>query len=796
MIISLNWLREWIEVDLDLPQLSELLTNAGLEVGSISRVPDFSNKIRVAEIVSSLHLPGNSNLKICEVDVGQRRNVDIVCGASNVEVGSRVVAAMPGSSLPGGKLIRVADFGGQKSRGMLCSADDLDLDYSTDNSAGVLILDSNAPTGSTLNDYLQVDDHIIDIDLTPNRGDCLSIQGIARELHALTGKKLIGPSFKSVRATSKQIVQLEIRAPKDAPRYVGRVIDGIGSQSKTPDWMRERLRRCGLRSVGAIVDITNYVMLELGQPLHAFDLDEIKQKIVVRHSRKGETLNLLDGKAIQLTPETLIIADANKSLGMAGIMGGMRSGIDGQTTSIMLEAAYFRPSAIARKAREYGIQSEASYRFERKIDPVHQRTAIERATQLISAFVGGNPGPVFQELSESHMSSPMPITLRRARLIKMLGHTIPDKRVKFILESLGMRVRSLKAGWKVLPPSWRTDVEEEHDLVEEVVRVFGYDNVPTREPKSVIAYTPDRESSLTTDRLTDFLIDNDYQEIMTYSFVDPVIQKLVDPASRVITLENPIASNMSVMRTSLWPGLLQALAVNYRRQWRRVRLFEAGNVFHGNINNRTEIKRIAGVVTGDASRRGWDSHVRGVDFYDVKGDVEGIFRLAAKVLKTEFKPAVHPALHPGQSARITRGNQVVGWLGRLHPEVMKAFDLEQTVFIFELDTQCIAARDLPAYSPMPKFPSVNRDLSITVDIATPADEVREVIIGSGGTMLNSIELFDVYQGAGLEKNKKSLSYGLTLKGTSRNLTEQDIEKVMEEILDSLKKKLGSKLRDK
>ena len=359
-----------------------------------------------------------------------------------------------------------------------------------------------------------------------------------------------------------------------------------------------------------------------------------------------------------------------------------------------------------------------------------------------------------------------------------------------------MRVRSLKSGWKVLPPSWRTDVEEEHDLVEEVVRVFGYDNVPTREPKSVIAYTPDRESSLTTDRLTDFLIDNDYQEIMTYSFVDPVIQKLVDPASRVITLENPIASNMSVMRTSLWPGLLQALAVNYRRQWRRVRLFEAGNVFHGNINNRAEIKRIAGVVTGDASRRGWDSHVRGIDFYDVKGDVEGIFKLAAKVLKTEFKPALHPALHPGQSARITRGNQAVGWLGRLHPEVMKAFDLEQTVFIFELDTQCIAVRDLPAYSPMPKFPSVNRDLSITVDMATPADEVREVIIGSGGTMLNSIELFDVYQGAGLEKNKKSLSYGLTLKGTSRNLTEQDIEKVMENILDSLKNKMGSKLRDK
>lgn len=796
MIISLNWLKEWIKVDVDLPYLSDLLTTAGLEVSSISRVQEFSNKIRVAEVVSTTDLPGNSSLKICRVDVGQRRHVGIVCGAANVEVGHRVVAAMPGSSLPGGKTIRVADFGGRKSRGMLCSADDLRLDYSTDNSAGLLVLDSNAPVGNSLNDYLQVDDHIIDIDLTPNRGDCLSIQGIARELHALTGEKLAGPSLKPVRATSKHIVQLEIQAPRDAPRYVGRVIDGVVSQSKTPDWMRERLRRCGLRSIGAIVDITNYVMLELGQPLHAFDLKEIKEKIVVRHSEKGENLDLLDGKSIQLTPETLVIADADKAIGMAGIMGGMNSSIDGQTTSIMLEAAYFRPGAIARKARTYGIQSEASFRFERKVDPGLQRTAIERATQMITASVGGQPGPVFQKVSESHITTKNPITLRRSRLIRVLGHTIPDKQVKSTLESLGMRVRNLKSGWKVLPPSWRTDVEEEHDLVEEVVRIYGYDNVPTRDPKSVIAYTPDRESILTTDRLTDFLIDNDYQEIMTYSFGDPLIQELIDPDSRAITLENPIASNMSVMRTSLWPGLLQALSVNYRRQWRRIRLFEVGNVFHGSVNNRTEIKRIAGLVTGAASRRSWDSHVREVDFYDIKGDVEGMLKLSAKAAKTEFKLALHPALHPGQSTRITHGKQVVGWLGRLHPDIVKTFDLEQAAFIFELDAQCISARDLPAYSPMSKFPSVNRDLSVTVDIATPADKVREVIVEAGGSILNSIELFDLYQGAGIEKSKKSLSYGLTLKGTSRNLTEQDVEKVMEEILDSLKKKLGCELRDK
>ena len=359
-----------------------------------------------------------------------------------------------------------------------------------------------------------------------------------------------------------------------------------------------------------------------------------------------------------------------------------------------------------------------------------------------------------------------------------------------------MRVRILKSGWKVQPPSWRADVEAEHDLVEEVVRVYGYDNVPTREPKSVVAYTPDRESSLTTDRLTDFLIDNDYQEVMTYSFVDPLIQKLVDPDSQGISLENPIASNMSVMRTSLWPGLLQALAVNYRRQWRRIRLFETGNVFHGSINNRSEIQRIAGAVTGYASRRGWDSHVRELDFYDAKGDVEGLFKLATKSLKPEFKSAFHPALHPGQSATISHSNQIVGWLCRLHPEVMKEFGLDQIVFIFELDTQCIGTRYLPNYSPIAKYPSVNRDLSIIVDVDTPADKVRQVIVESGGTTLNSIDLFDVYQVAELEKGKKSLSFGLTLKGTSRNLTEQDIEKVMEEILDSLKKKLGSKLRDK
>ncbi len=791
MIISLNWLREWIDFDLDAQELASNLTTIGLEVGSVSRVSPISPKIKVGSIRSVRPHPESDRLKICEVDIGRSRALSVVCSAKNLRPEMCVAVATPGSRLPGGEIIRITEIAGFQSSGMLCSADELEL---SDGSEGILELDPDTEKGIELNHHLALDDYLIDIELTPNRGDCLSVRGVAREVAAMTRTRLQGPELNRVHPTIKVKVPLMIQTPQDAPRYVGRVIEGICPQGRAPDWIRERLRRSGLRSIDTMVDITNYVMLELGQPLHAFDREKITGKVVVRHSRRNESLELLDGKKIPLLSGTLLIADSKRPIGLAGIMGGLGSGIGPETTSVMLEAAYFRPGIIAAKARAYELQTEASFRFERTVDPELQRTAIERATRLLLDVSGGRPGPVFEELDKKALPKIISIPLRRERLRRMLGQDVPAGSVTTILRSLGMTVRSKAGGWTVRPPSYRVDVQAEHDLVEEVARINGYDAVPIRSPVNVVNWASRREAKIDPDRIVDYLVDCDYQEVMTYSFIDLGTQQLLDPGEKAIALVNPIASNMSVMRTSLLPGLLQCLTTNYRRQWRRIRLFEVGNVFHGSARKQRQISRVSGVITGDLARQQWDVPGRSVDFFDLKGHVEGLFKLTGQTLDGVLEAGQHPALHPAQSAKIFKKRKTIGWIGRLHPAVQKNFSIEQPVYVFELDLNALSIWNLPAFDAISRYPVVNRDLSLVVDKGVPASAVRQAIGISAGQMLTGVSLFDIYEGDGVEKGKKSLSYGLTLQASSRNLNDQDVERIIQRILDHLKHKLGCELR--
>jgi phenylalanyl-tRNA synthetase beta chain len=791
MIVTLNWLRDWINFDLNAEELANRLTTVGLEVGSVSRIDPVSKKIVVGLIRSVGVHPKSSRFMVCEVDVGRPRTARIVSSDENIRTDMCVAVALPGSRLPGGELVRVEDIEGVRSSGLFCTADKLEIN---DGSEGILELDPDARTGSELNHHLGLDDSLIDIELTPNRGDCLSVRGVAREIAAITGTKMHGPGLDRVRSRVKASVPLTIDAPEDAPRYVGRVIEGIRPGSRTPDWMRERLRRCGIRGIDPIVDITNYVMLELGQPLHAFDREKISGGIVVRHSRRNETLELLDGKDIALIPGTLLIADTKKPIGMAGIMGGLSSGVGKQTRSVMLEAAFFRPGVIAAKAREYGLQTDASFRFERTVDPNLQKTAIERATRLLLDINGGKPGPVFEALDRQAIPKVVSISLRRERLSRVLGQDIPVDSVSQILRSLDMSVKSRASGWTVTPPSYRVDIRAEHDLVEEVARINGYDAVPIRRPANVVNWASRGEVAIDPDRITDYLVDCDYQEVMTYSFVDAEIQQLIDPGEKPIPLMNPIASHMSVMRTSLLPGLLQTLASNYRRQWRRIRMFETGNVFHGDQKKQSQVCRLAGAMTGDVATQQWDTSGRNVDFYDIKGHVEGLFRICGHTLEDWLEACPHAALHPAQSARVFRGKKTIGWIGRLHPEVQKHFSIEQPVYTFELDLDAVSTWVLPSFTDISRFPAVNRDLSLVVDQAVPANVVRREICSSAGPIATDVSLFDVYEGEGVEKGKKSLSYGLTLQASSRNLNDQVVEEIIGRILNHLKNKLGCELR--
>ncbi len=792
MKIAESWLREWVDPDLTTDALAERLTMAGHEVDGIEVEGESLDDVVIGEVLEVAKHPDADRLSVCQVSDGNGDAVEVVCGAPNVTAGMKTPFAKPGVTLPNGLKLRKAKIRGVESNGMLCSAIELGLG---DESDGIMELPADAPTGAALNEYVALPDAVIDLDLTPNRGDCFSVLGIARDVSALTGAELQDPEFDAYPAGIQDTHPVELGAPEGCPRFAGRVIRGIDLTARSPIWMTEKLRRAGLRPIHPAVDVTNFVMLELGQPLHAYDLALVKGAIRPRMAEQGEKLVLLDGKEIIANSDTLIISDESGAIGIGGIMGGLSTAVTENTTDIFLEAAFFSQDVIAGRARSYGMHTDASLRFERGVDPEGQARAIERATQLLIEIAGGEAGPTIVETAAEHLPERNEIHVRRDRVSRLLGVEIPDARIADILERLGLQVKAVDDGWKVIAPSHRFDIELEVDLVEEVARVFGYDEIPEA---TAIAETPLEsvtESRVDTELACATLVARDYQEVITYSFIDPALDERISGTRSELVLSNPISSEMSVMRSSLWPGMLIAAATNASRQQDRVRLFEIGKSFHGTLENHNEVVRIAGLCMGPTLPEQWGAKAQSVDFFDIKSDVIGLLQITGDLADLRFEPAQHPALQPGQTAVITRGDEQVGVIGKLHPKHSKPFELKRDVFLFELDASVALASRAPKAESVSKFPSIRRDIAVVVDDKISADELIGAVASSSPGLISSVRIFDIYKGPGIEAGLKSVALGLILQETSRTLTDEDADHAMAAAIQELQDKFAAELRD-
>ncbi|MBI3570475.1 MAG: phenylalanine--tRNA ligase subunit beta [Gammaproteobacteria bacterium] len=791
MKISEKWLREWVNPRLGTRQLAEHLTMAGLEVGAIEPVAPVLDHVVVGHILSITPHPSAERLTVCEVNVGEHMSRTIVCGAANATVGLKAPVALPGAKLPNDKNIVATEIRGVKSSGMLCSAMDLGLE---EFSEGLLMLESSAKPGTSLERLLSLNDKTLEIDLTPNRGDCLSIAGIAREVAALTNTELKGPRLRRVAAKTRRQIKVVLEAPRDCPCYIGRVIENIDSHAITPLWMKERLRRSGMRSVHPVVDITNYVQLELGQPMHAFDLDKLAGNVHVRYARKGESLMLLDGNRATLEKGNLLIADDRRPLAIAGIMGGLESAVSDTTQSVFLESAHFRPDAIAGRARALGLQTESAQRFERGVDPTLPRLAMERATELLLAIAGGKPGPITEQKSQRHLPKTEAIALRSNRIRRLLGISVPAAQIAKILTRLGMKPKRAADGWRVVPPSYRFDIRREADLIEDLARVYGYEKIIPTRPRMEMRARALPETRLATSRLRTALVDRDYQEVITYSFVDPDLQKLLDPAARPLALANPIAANMSVMRASLWPGLVQTLLYNQNRQAERQRLFEVGRRFLSTGADISQEYMLSGAMTGAVGVPQWGMERREVDFFDAKADVEALLALTGKAGEYRFQSASRPALHPGMTAEILSKGNRVGWVGGLHPGIREKLDLNSPVFLFELTCAVFEEAKTQIYREISRFPAIRRDIAVTVEASLPAAEILECVKNVAGNLLINLELFDEYHGKGIDSGRKSFAMGLTLQESSRTLKDSEVDAVMAKVVIALETVFKAKLR--
>jgi len=718
--------------------------------------------------------------------------VDVVCGAPNVTSGMKSPLARPGTRLPNGLKLRKTKIRGVASNGMLCSAVELGLG---DESDGIIELPADAPVGSPLVAYLSLPDAVFDLDLTPNRGDCFCILGIARDVSALTGAPLKNPAVESVPATIEDTQAVELVEPAGCPRFAGRVIRGIDPGAKSPAWMAERLRRAGLRAISPVVDVTNYVMLELGQPLHAYDRRLLRGPIRPRLAKPGEKVVLLDEKEAELNDDTLIITDDSGPIGIAGIMGGLSTAVSDSTTEVFFEAAFWPQDFMAGRARAYGMHTDASMRFERGVDPEGQGRAVERATQLLLEIAGGNAGPLIVETANKYLPSRKTIRLRKDRLTHLLGLEIDNHKVAQILEGLGLGVSPADDGWTIVQPSYRFDLEIEADLIEEVARIHGYDAIPETTAFAQSPLETVTETRVELERAAETLIARDYQEVVTYSFIDAEANKAFSGCDSELILSNPISSEMSVMRTSLWPGMVAAAAANTSRQQDRVRIFEASKSFHGTLNGPVEIERIAGLVTGPRVPEQWGSDMGDADFFDIKSDLEALLLLAARPEELKFVPATHVALQSGQAAEIRRNGEAIGVFGKLHPSLAKRYDLKRSVFVFELDAQKTLSSKAPMASSISKFPAIRRDIAVIVDDGVSADELLDVVGSSAPELIQGVRIFDIYKGAGIEAGRKSVAIGLILQETSRTLTDDDADAVMTAAISKLKDKFAAELRD-
>ncbi|MFK7160879.1 phenylalanine--tRNA ligase subunit beta [Marinospirillum sp. MEB164] len=794
MKFSELWLREWVNPAVTTAELESQLSLAGLEVDSLEPAAGVFSGVIVGEIISAEPHPNADKLQVCQVSDGQNTH-QVVCGAPNARAGLKTAFAQIGAVLPGDFKIKKAKLRQVESHGMLSSEQELGLSESHD---GIMELAADAPVGADLRAYLQLDDYLFDVDLTPNRSDCLSIAGLAREVGVLNRISVTPPVRNTTEVSLEETPSIEVLAPEACPRYLGRIIRGVNPQASTPLWMQERLRRSGIRSIDPLVDVTNYVMLELGQPLHAFDLAQIDQGIRVRFAEPQEKLTLLDGQEIDLDPSSLVIADHSKALALAGIMGGEGSGCSDSTQAILLEVAYFDPLALAGQARRYGLHTDSSHRFERGVDFALQERAMERATQLILEISGGQAGPVVDHTSQAHLPERAEILLRRPRLDQLLACQLPTAEVTDILQRLGLQVQEISEGWRALAPSFRFDLSIEVDLIEEIARVYGYDRLPTTAPTAPLLIQSTPESQVSLRRLRQALVARDYQEAITYSFIDTASAQICDPAHPPLALSNPISSDLAVMRTSLIPGLAKTLAHNQKRQQARVRLFETGLRFVPRGEQLEQEPMLAGLIAGPRHAETWCDSQDKVDFFDLKGDLEALLQLGGQAKEWRFEAAQHPALHPGQSAKISRltpqGWQEAGWIGALHPQVAAHFDLKGSAFVFEIQLTSLMQGQVARFAGLSRFPEMRRDLALVVDQHQQVGELVHAIEQEAETSLKRVHLFDVYQGQNLAEGKKSLALGLTWQHPERTLTDEEINAQLEQLLAMLQQRFAATLR--
>ncbi len=794
MKFSESWLREWVNPAVNSEELAHQITMAGLEVDGIEAVAGKFTGVKVGQVVECAQHPDADKLRVTKVDVGAEELLDIVCGASNCRQGIKVAVATVGAVLPGDFKIKKAKLRGQPSHGMLCSFTELGIDVESD---GIMELAADAVLGTDFREFLGLDDVTIDVDLTANRADCLSIAGLAREVGVLNRTEVTEPQFDVVAPTAADTISIDVKAPTACPRYLGRIVRNVNVQAETPLWMQEKLRRCGTRSIDPIVDITNYVLLEMGQPMHAFDLAKIDGGIVVRMAEQDEKLTLLDGNEAKLNSNTLVIADNTQALAIAGIFGGQFSGVSTETKDILLECAFFAPDAIRGRARSYGLHTDSSHRFERGVDATLQMKAMERATALIVEICGGEVAPIVEAESEADLPQAATIELRRIKLDRLLGHAIASEEVVEILTRLGCDVETTDAGWKATAPAWRFDMAIEEDLVEEVSRIFGYNNIPNQSPVAALSMNLHKEANLPLKRVRDLLVGRGFQEAITYSFVEPEQQKLIVPEIEPLILPFPISADMSAMRLSLWTGLLNTVVFNQKRQQPRVRLFEAGLRFvpeQSAENGMRQEMMLAGVIAGNRSDEHWDIETNTVDFFDLKGDLEAVLELTAKDAYS-FKAAKHPALHPGQSAAIVVDGKEIGFIGTVHPELERKFGLNGRTIVFEIEWAAINTRMLPEAVAISKFPANRRDIAVVVSEDIAAGDVVAACHENGGELLKAVNLFDVYTGKGVDDGQKSLAIALTLQSTERTLEEADIAAAVESIVNALAEKFDASLRD-
>ena len=790
MKFSESWLRTLVDTRLSSEELSHLLTMAGLEVEGLEPVAPQFNDVVVAQVLEVVRHPDADRLNVCKVDTGRGEPTIIVCGAPNVAVGLRVPCALPGARLPGDFTIKIAKVRGIESSGMLCSAKELGI---AEDASGLLILPADAPVGQSIRQYLDLDDNQFELKLTPNRADCLSLTGVAREVAAIAGAQAKLVEVPDVVATiaDQRVVLLD--APAACPLYFGRVLKGVNAKAPTPEWMKRRLERSGIRSISALVDVTNYVMLELGQPLHAFDNTKLQGAVHARMAKPEEKLLLLNEQTINIDADILVIADDAKPLAMAGIMGGEESGITLETSELFLESAFFAPKAIAGRARRYGFGSDASHRFERGVDFGGARRAIERATQLIIDICGGAAGPVTEARAE--MPARKPVRLRSARASSVIGMAFSPEQIAKLFSGLGLPFVCDGDDFLVTPPTWRFDIEIEEDLIEEIARLHGYDNIPAPAPRGPLKMLVQPEAQRPQARIRQLLVDRGYQEVVNFAFVEEVWEADFAANTNPIRLANPIASQMAVMRSTLFGALISNLVTNLKRKQSRVRLFETGRTFHrdtrgGPVSGFHQPWKLSGLVYGGALPEGWGSGTRKADFYDVKGDLEALLAPAG----LRFEKLLHPALHPGRAAKVILDGSEIGCLGELHPEWVQKYDLPQAPVVFEVDFAAVTAANVPAYVEVSKFPPVIRDLAIVVDQGLSLQALLDGLQGKLPPLIQDVQLFDVYAGKGVPENKKSLAFRIVMQDTQRTLQDTEVELAVQQLVSCLEQAFAAQLR--